>query len=132
MKFKLKTHYSIKILIFLAHHEMNNNSLLDIYSISDTLDIKYEHTRKIIQTLVKLNMLESVRGRNGGIKLARPKEDIHIYDLILEIEDVKMKSLINDCNNCTMPLDCKFKHIVRNEQRNFYRSFKGLYLNELV
>ncbi|MFV0246812.1 MAG: RrF2 family transcriptional regulator [Mycoplasmatales bacterium] len=132
MEIKKKTHYTIKVLIHLALHEQNNNYLIDIKEVSDELVISYEHTRKIIQDLVKLNAVKSVRGRNGGIKLNKDTKDIHIYDLIISIEDVNKEDFEHDCANCNMPLDCKFKHMLKDNYKQFFDNFKSVYLSDLL
>lgn len=132
MQIKKKTHYTMKVLIHLALHEQNSQELLDIKNISDDLEIAYEHTRKIIQDLVKLDIIKSVRGRKGGVKLAKSTEDIHLFDLILAIEDVKLSDFKHDCANCNMPLDCKFRHKLKEQYKAFYKSFEGMYLSDIM
>lgn len=132
MQIKKKTHYTMKVLIHLALHANQSDQLLDIKNISDELDIAYEHTRKIVQDLVKLDVIQSVRGRNGGIKLAQKTTDIHIYDLILAIEEVKMEDFKHDCTNCNMPADCKFRHMLKEQYKAFYKSFEGTYLSDIM
>ncbi len=122
----------MKVLIHLALHSKHSDKLLDIKNISDELDIAYEHTRKIVQDLVKLDIIQSVRGRNGGIKLAQKTTDIHIYDLILAIEEVEMADFKHDCSNCSMPVDCKFRHMLKEQYKAFYKSFEGTYLSDIM
>lgn len=132
MQIKKKTHYTMKVLIHLALHQQNSDLLLDIKKVSDELDIAYEHTRKIVQDLAKLEVIQSVRGRNGGIKLAKQTSDIHIYDLVLAIEEVKMDDFKHDCANCHMPADCKFRHMLKEQYKAFYKSFEGTYLSDIM
>ena len=42
---------------------------------------------KVVNDLVNAGYLESVRGRNGGIRLARPPEEINVGALIRHTED---------------------------------------------
>ncbi len=132
MQIKLKTHYTIKVLIHLALHEKDKDELLNIQDVSEQLDIKYEHTRKIIQSLTKLDLVKSVRGRNGGIKIAKPVDEIHIYDLIMNIEEVSMDDFKHDCSNCNMPIDCRFRHMLKEQYKKFYLSFEGIYLSDYL
>lgn len=122
----------MKVLIHLALHEQTSEELLDIKQVSDELDIAYEHTRKIVQDLARLEVIQSVRGRNGGIKLAMATNDIHIYDLILAIEEVKIEDFKHDCANCNMPADCKFRHMLKEQYKTFYKSFEGTYLVDIM
>lgn len=132
MQIKKKTHYSIKVLIHLALEQLDGNDLIEIKQIADDLEISYEHNRKIIQTLAKLDLVATTRGRNGGIKLIQKIEDIHMYDLILAIEEVSEDDFKHDCKNCNMPTDCKFKHMLKEQYKAFYKSFDGMYLSDFM
>ncbi len=132
MQIKKKTHYTMKVLIHLSLHEMNNDTLLDIKETASELDIPYEHTRKIVQDLARLDVIETIRGRNGGIKLAKSTTDIHLFDLILAIEDIDMDEFKHDCANCNMPIDCKFRHMLKENYKQFYKSFDGVYLSDIM
>lgn len=122
----------MKVLIHLALHQSTSEELLDIKQVSDELEIAYEHTRKIVQDLAKLEVIQSVRGRNGGIRLAKDTTDIHIFDLILAIEEVEMTDFKHDCTNCNMPADCKFRHMLKEQYKSFYKSFEGTYLSDIM
>ncbi len=132
MQIKKKTHYTMKVLIHLALSETNENKYLDIKEISKELDIAYEHTRKIVQALTKMGVLKTMRGRNGGIRLAKKMEEIHIYDIILEIEEVDIEQFAHDCSNCNMPIDCKFRHMLKEQYKAFYLAFEGIYLSDYI
>lgn len=132
MQIKLKTHYSVKILIHLALHARTSEQLLDIKSIASDLDIKYEHCKKIIQNLVHLGYLVSYRGHNGGVKINHSIDNIHLYDLILAVEEVDLSEFKHDCTNCNMPIDCKFRHLLKEQYKIFYQSFYGVYLSDLI
>lgn len=132
MQIKKKTHYTMKVLIHLSLHEKQKNNLLDIKEIADDLEISYEHTRKIVQDLVKLQIISTIRGRNGGIRLAKETSQIHLLDLILAIEEVDMGDFKHDCGNCNMPIDCKFKHMLKELYKDFYSAFDGVYLSDIM
>ncbi len=132
MEIKKKTHYTIKVLIHLNLLQKNNSKLVDIRKLASALDIPYEHVRKIVQDLVKLQLVESTRGRNGGVQLAKKDSEIHLYDLILAIEEVSIDDFKHDCSNCSMPPDCKFKSMLKNEYKRFYESFKDIYLSNIM
>ncbi len=132
MKIKKKTHYTMKILIHLALEQVNGNELIEIRQISDDLDIAYEHARKVVQSLAKQNIIETIRGRGGGIKLAKSTDEIHIYDLIMEFEGVHLDDFKHDCKNCNMPDDCNFRHKLKEQYKLFYLSFKGTYLSDYL
>ncbi len=77
--------YALRSLIYLAvkpHPQM----LANISDIADSYHISKSHLTKIIHQLGQLGYIESVRGKNGGIRLARAPKDINLGVLIRQIE----------------------------------------------
>lgn len=132
MNIKKKTHITMKVLIHIALNQKTSNELMDIRKIASDLNVSYEHTRKIITDLIELDIIKSRRGRGGGIYLSKDPSTIHIYDILLKIEDVQMTDFIHDCSNCNMPIDCKFRHMLKEQQKVFFESFKHTYLSDFI
>lgn len=58
-----------------------------VHAISVRMNMSYEHLVKIVQRLADLGYVETVRGRNGGVRLARPASEIRLGALIRETEE---------------------------------------------
>jgi len=65
------------------------------------MGIPYRFLRSIIQELCTANIVESRRGKMGGIRLARPSRRISIYDVLMAV-DAKSVAV----NRCTLHSDC--------------------------
>ena len=50
------------------------------------LEITPQNVFKIVNLLTKAKLIEAVRGRNGGVKLARPPQSIRIGDVVRATE----------------------------------------------
>lgn len=85
MKITSKGRYGIKIMIDLAKN-YNNNLLIKSKEISDRQDIPIKYLEQIINSLRKCGLVKSIRGAEGGYKLARSPESITLYDIILCLE----------------------------------------------
>lgn len=62
-----------------------NDALVSVKEISEELDISYNHLSKVLQRLVKAELVKSIKGFGGGFKLAKKVEDItflEIYEAI--------------------------------------------------
>lgn len=55
---------------------------VNIGEISKELDISFHFLTKIFQSLTQNNILESYRGPNGGVALAKPPEQIFLIDIV--------------------------------------------------
>ena len=77
------TDYSLRVLIYLA---LQQERLVTIQQIADSYDISKNHLMKVVHQLTLKGYIESVRGKNGGLRLHRRPEDINIGVLVRETE----------------------------------------------
>ncbi|WP_077210675.1 Rrf2 family transcriptional regulator [Bacillus dakarensis] len=104
------TDYSLRVLIFLALKK--DGELSTIKEIAETYDISKNHLMKIIHHLGQLGYIETIRGRNGGMKLAKKPKDINIGEVVSKTEE---DFHIVDCfqqggGYCAISPSCKLKH----------------------
>lgn len=62
-----------------------NDGLISVKEIAETLDISYNHLSKVLQRLVKAELVQSIKGFGGGFKLAKDINSItflEIYEAI--------------------------------------------------
>ena len=72
MKLTNYSDYALRTLIDLAT-KPEPQALANISDIADAYHISKSHLTKIIHQLGRLGYIDSVRGKNGGIRLARAK-----------------------------------------------------------
>lgn len=77
--------YALRSLIYLAT-KPDPYLLANISDIANSYHISKSHLTKIIHQLGQLGYIDSVRGKNGGIRLARAPDDINLGVLIKQIE----------------------------------------------
>ena len=61
------TDYSLRVLLYLA---VRGEGLSTIQDISQAYGISKNHLMKVVQQLAELGWVETVRGRNGGLRFA--------------------------------------------------------------
>jgi Rrf2 family nitric oxide-sensitive transcriptional repressor len=100
MKLSRYTDYSIRVLIYLATHD---GRLASIGEIARSYDISKDHLMKVVQDLGSAGFVETTRGRNGGIRLGRPPEELNLGAVVRHTEGGL--SLI-DCAGCIVAPAC--------------------------
>ena len=84
MRLTRYTDYAMRVLLYLGQKP---ERLCAIAEIARAYAISQNHLMKVVNDLVNAGYLESVRGRNGGIRLARPAAEINVGALIRHTED---------------------------------------------
>ncbi|MBA5723690.1 iron-responsive transcriptional regulator RirA [Candidatus Liberibacter sp.] len=84
MRLTKQTNYGIRILMYCA---VNEGRLSRISQISDSYGVSKLFLSKILQPLTKAGIIETVRGRNGGIRLRRSADQITVLDVVKVTEE---------------------------------------------
>ncbi|MDP6700895.1 MAG: Rrf2 family transcriptional regulator [Candidatus Latescibacteria bacterium] len=83
MIFSQTSKYAIRALVHLAHYESTPRLSPEI---AEELDIPKCFLAKILQDLVRRNLLQSFKGRGGGFKLARAPDRITLLEIVQAVE----------------------------------------------
>jgi Rrf2 family transcriptional regulator, nitric oxide-sensitive transcriptional repressor len=84
MRLTLHTDYALRVLIQTA---IADGKLITINDIAESFDISKQHLMKVVNDLSQKGYLDTVRGRNGGIRLRRPPRDINVGQVVRDTED---------------------------------------------
>ena len=118
MKLTGFTDYSLRVLIYLA---LEPERLATIQGIAEAYDISENHLMKVVHHLAKSGVVESVRGKGGGIRLALPTDQIRIGRVVREAEgDGPIVECFSPSNQCCISPACKLSDVLA-------RAFAGLY-----
>jgi Rrf2 family transcriptional regulator, nitric oxide-sensitive transcriptional repressor len=60
---------------------------ITVHTIATRMNMSYEHLVKIVQRLAELGYVDTVRGRHGGVRLAKPAHEIRIGTLVRQTEE---------------------------------------------
>jgi Rrf2 family nitric oxide-sensitive transcriptional repressor len=118
MRLTLYTDYSLRVLIYLAGREAE---LVTISELADFYKISRNHLVKVVHELGLNGYILTTRGRHGGIRLARPAEDIRIGEVVRSTEpDFDLLECFNPAtDNCVISRSCSLKGILFNAQAGF-------------
>jgi Rrf2 family transcriptional regulator, nitric oxide-sensitive transcriptional repressor len=84
MRLTRYTDYAMRVLLYLAREP---KKLCSIDEITRAYGISKNHLMKVVSELARAGYIESIRGRNGGIRLARSPSDINVGAVIRRTED---------------------------------------------
>lgn len=77
--------YALRALIYLGKFSQDDKKI-GIKVISEKLDISSPFLGKILQNLVKQKLLVSTKGPNGGFGLAKPPEDVTLWEIVILVD----------------------------------------------
>ncbi len=105
------TDYSLRVLIYLA---MKTDGMTTITELADFYAISRNHLVKVVHHLAQQQLILTQRGKNGGMRLARPPEQIKIGDVVRLTEpNFYIAECFNrDNNQCVLTSDCQLKSIL--------------------
>jgi Rrf2 family nitric oxide-sensitive transcriptional repressor len=84
MRLTLHTDYALRLLMLLT---IEPDGLHTVEAVSRRYRISRHHLVKVAQTLTRAGLIDSQRGRSGGLRLARPAETIRIGAVVRATED---------------------------------------------
>lgn len=102
MKISTRGRYAIRLMIDLAQNE--TDQYVTIKSISERQEISSKYLEQIISTLNRAGYVKSIRGSQGGYKLAKPAEQYTVGMILRLIEGslvpvACMEDVPNQCPN---------------------------------
>jgi len=79
MHFSKTAEYAIRVLTYLHRHNETTHSVNELHQ---ALNLPYKYLTKMVTDLVKKGLVNSSRGREGGISLAKAADFIHLSDIL--------------------------------------------------
>jgi Rrf2 family transcriptional regulator, nitric oxide-sensitive transcriptional repressor len=102
--------YALRVLMFLG---VAPNGLTSIHEIAESYGISENHLMKVAHQLGLAGYIETVRGRNGGLRLARKPSEIGIGEVIRSTEeDLALVECFGPSNACPITSSCVLRGVV--------------------
>jgi Rrf2 family nitric oxide-sensitive transcriptional repressor len=111
MRLTIFSDYTLRVLMYLA---LDPGKLVTIPAIAAAYGISENHLMKVVQQLVRDGVIESTRGKGGGIRLARPPEKIRLGQVLRSSEGSApiVECLGDDPGACCIAPVCRLKGIL--------------------
>jgi len=132
MQLKKYTDYALRVLIFTGTKP--DGELSSIKEISEVFNISSHHLGKIVFELNKMELIETIRGRNGGIRLAKPPEEINVGLLVRRLEsDLNLLECFDQgTNHCVISPACTLKHALNKALHAFFSVLDEYTIKDLI
>ena len=107
MKISTKGRYAIRLMIDLAEHD--EDGFVSLKDIAARQEISVKYLEQIVTVLCKIGFLKSLRGSQGGYKLAKSADEYTIGNIlrVTEGELVPVACLEDENNQCPRYNKCK-------------------------
>ena len=131
MRLTRQTNYAIRILMYCA---ANNDRLSRIPEIASAYGVSELFLFKILQPLVQHGLVETVRGRNGGVRLGQAAEKITLFDVVRVTEEnfAVAECFETDAAECPLVDSCSLNAALREALGAFFEVLQRHTIAELV
>jgi Rrf2 family nitric oxide-sensitive transcriptional repressor len=123
--------YSLRLLMYLA---LKEDGLATIAEVAQSYAISKNHLMKVAHQLGVGGYVETVRGRQGGLRLAKPAEAIRIGEVVRRTEpDMAIVMCFEPINaTCAIQPYCVLKRALERACLAFVEVLDGYTLRDLV
>ncbi len=131
MRLTAYTDYALRTLIYLGSHR---EQLATIQDIADLHGISKNHLMKVVHQLGLAGFVDTVRGRNGGLRLQRAPKDINIGEVVRGTEtDFFMAECFDPANTaCAYSSACRLKGVLGAATAAYLKVLDGVTLADLI
>ncbi len=126
MRLTLYTDYALRVLIHLALHD---ERLCSISEVSRAYDASHNHLMKVVNRLAHDGFIETVRGRSGGMRLARPADQITVGEVVRRTEE---GFNLADCSGCALSPACGLSGVLAEGMAAMLKVFDGYTVADLL
>lgn len=130
MRLTLHTDYALRVLIYAG---LKGGELSTINEIAQHFDISKNHLMKVVHQLGQRGYLETIRGRNGGIRLAMAPQRINIGAVVRATEDdLNVLGCLQGPGYCRIERECILRRALAEATKAFLAVLDDYTLADLM
>ena len=124
MRLSEYTDYSLRVLMYCAVHRQ---SLVTVGELAERHGVSKNHLMKVVNDLARRGLIETTRGRGGGLRLLKAPEDIRIGDVVRASEtDFRLVECFDpQTNACALSPSCRLRLLFQDGLQAFFAQLDG-------
>lgn len=100
--------------------------------VADQMAVKYTHAAKVVARLQTLGVVETRRGRLGGLRITEHGRTMSIGRLVRKLEGTSEVIECEGTNPCPLRSACRLRNVLRDAQEAFFRELDPFTVTELT
>lgn len=131
MRLSEYTDYTLRVLMYCARHPQR---LVTIGELAEQHGLSKGHLMKVVNDLARQGLIETTRGRGGGLRLRKEPGTIRIGDVVRAAEtDFRLVECFDASTNaCTLTPNCRLKQLFNAALRDYFQALDGATLADLT
>jgi Rrf2 family nitric oxide-sensitive transcriptional repressor len=131
MRLTTFTDYTLRVLMYLA---LNREELVTIPTIAAAYGISENHLMKVVYQLSRAGVVESTRGKGGGIRLACEPGDVRLGAIVRQSEGAApiVECLGEEAGACCIAPACTLHGILEEAFAALYKVLDSYSLADLI
>jgi Rrf2 family transcriptional regulator, nitric oxide-sensitive transcriptional repressor len=130
MRLTLSTDYALRALIYVG---VKGERLSTIAEIAKVYGISKAHLMKVVNRLGQQGYIDAIRGKGGGIRLARPAGQIVVGTVVRDTEeDLAVMGCLAETGFCRLEGCCELRRALNDATSAFLEVLDGYTLADLL
>ncbi|TCP62797.1 BadM/Rrf2 family transcriptional regulator [Rhodovulum bhavnagarense] len=131
MRLTTRTNIAMRALMYCA---VNHGRTVRKADIAVACNTSENHMAQVINTLANHGIVQTTRGRHGGLTLKRPAEEITVGEVFRHLEaGVPFAECFDpETNTCPIACSCRLKLTLHKALAEFYATLDSVTLADLV
>lgn len=130
MRLTLHTDFALRVLIQVG---LNEGGLTTISDIAGSFGISKHHLMKVVNDLSQKGYLDTIRGRNGGIRLRREASEINVGQVVRDTEDrLDVIGCLSEKGYCRIERACVLRDALQEATEAFLAVLDARTLADLI
>jgi Rrf2 family nitric oxide-sensitive transcriptional repressor len=125
------TDYSLRVLMYCAAHPERQVTVAEL---AEHHGVSKNHLMKIVNDLARQGVLETTRGRGGGMRLLKRPGDIRVGDIVRRAEtDFRLVECFDPhTDTCSLTPSCRLKGVFHAALQAYFKELDSATLTDIA